>query len=74
MAIVFDTCPLTTGATSRNGGFFLSHVPPFFKRYADVFGTKTAKQIALFCDYTLENIAELANTEGLEEETDKTDS
>ena len=31
---MFEARSLTTGATSRNGGFLLSHAPPFFKRYA----------------------------------------
>lgn len=66
---VFEARSLTTGATSRNGGFLLSHAPQFFKRYSDAFGVEAAKQIAKFCDLNLKEIAELAKAENLEKES-----
>ncbi|KAE8157277.1 FAD dependent oxidoreductase-domain-containing protein [Aspergillus tamarii] len=47
-------------------GFLLSHAPPFFKRYAEAFGTDAARQIALFCDRTLESIVDIAKAENLD--------
>ncbi|KAE8389485.1 FAD dependent oxidoreductase [Aspergillus alliaceus] len=66
---VFEARSLTTGATSRNGGFLLSQAPLLFNRYADAFGPEAAKQIALFCDLTLERIVELAKAENLDKES-----
>ncbi|KJK64324.1 FAD dependent oxidoreductase [Aspergillus parasiticus SU-1] len=63
---MFEARSLTTGATSRNGGFLLSHAPPFFKRYAEAFGIDAARDIALFCDRTLENIVDMAKAEDLD--------
>ncbi|GAB1197498.1 hypothetical protein APSETT444_006793 [Aspergillus pseudonomiae] len=63
---MFEARSLTTGATSRNGGFLLSHAPPFFKRYVEAFGTDAARQIALFCDRTLETIVDMAKAENLD--------
>jgi glycine/D-amino acid oxidase-like deaminating enzyme len=66
---VFEARSLTTGATSRNGGFLLSPAPSFFKRYADAFGIEAARKITLFCDLTLENILKVAKEESLENES-----
>ena len=63
---MFEARSLTTGATSRNGGFLLSYAPQFFSRYAEAFGTDAARQIVLFCDRTLESIVDMANAEGLD--------
>lgn len=65
---VFDARGLTTGATSRSGGFLLSHVPIFFQEFFGGFGKENAMQIARFCDRTLDNIGELAKSENLEKE------
>ncbi|KAH8696170.1 FAD dependent oxidoreductase [Talaromyces proteolyticus] len=63
---VFEARSLTTGATSRNGGFLLSHAPQFYGRFADAFGAEAAKQIAIFCDRTLEEIIQIAKAENLD--------
>ncbi|GMF70206.1 unnamed protein product [Aspergillus oryzae] len=63
---MFEARSLTTGATSRNGGFLLSHAPPFFKRYAEALGIDAARDIALFCDRTLESIVDMAKAENLD--------
>ena len=64
---IFEARSLTAGATSRNGGFLTSHAPQFFSRFSDAFGTQAAKQIAEFCDLTLEEIVRVAKTEDLAE-------
>lgn len=63
---VFEARSLTTGATSRNGGFLMSHVPQFYGKFVEAFGTAAAKQIALFCDRTLEDIIQVAEAENLD--------
>jgi hypothetical protein len=63
---VFEARSLTTGATSRNGGFLLSHVPPYYGRFVDAFGAEAAQQIAQFCDLTLEEIVHVAKAENLD--------
>jgi glycine/D-amino acid oxidase-like deaminating enzyme len=62
---MFEARNLTTGATSRNGGFLQSHVPLVYGRFVDALGADTAKQMAKFCDLTLEEIVKTAETEGL---------
>lgn len=71
---VFEARSLTTGATSRNGGFLISHVPKYFKRYSNAFGADAAKKIAQFCDLTLKKISELAKVENLENESQMRDT
>jgi hypothetical protein len=66
--IVFEARSLTTGATSRNGGFLQSHAPQNFKRFAENFGAQAAKDIALFCNLNLKHVRELAIAENLEKE------
>lgn len=66
--VVFDARSLTTGATSRNGGYLMSHAPTNFKRFATIFGAQAAREIALFCNRNLKEVYELAVTEGLEKE------
>ncbi|GFF89146.1 hypothetical protein IFM47457_08048 [Aspergillus lentulus] len=63
---VFEARSLTSGATSRNGGFLLSHVPLMYGRFVDAFGAEAAKQIALFCDLTLDEIIRIAKAENLD--------
>ena len=65
--IIFEARSLTTGATSRNGGFLMSHVPQFFGRFSDAFGPQAAKDIAKFCDFTLKEIVRVAMAENLAE-------
>lgn len=62
---VFEARRLTTGATSRNGGFLMAHAATFFSAYARSFGTETAVQIARFCQRTLAKIVEVAKAEDL---------
>jgi hypothetical protein len=64
--VVFEARSLTTGATSRNGGFLLSHVPQFYGQYADALGAAAAKEIAVFCDRTLEEIIQVGKEENLD--------
>ncbi|KAL3952180.1 hypothetical protein ACCO45_013897 [Purpureocillium lilacinum] len=64
---MFEARSLTTGATSRNGGFLLSHVPQFYGRFVAGFGAEAAKQIALFCDLTLDEIVKVAIAEELDQ-------
>lgn len=63
---IFEARSLTSGATSRNGGFLLSHIPLAYRRFVDAFGAEAAKQIALFCDLTLEEIIRVAKAENLD--------
>jgi hypothetical protein len=62
---IFEARSLTTGATSRNGGFLLSHAPQFYEKFVDAFGATAAKQIAQFCDRTLDEIIQVARAENL---------
>jgi hypothetical protein len=64
---VFEARSLTTGATSRNGGFLLSHAPQFYGRFADAFGAEAARDIAQFCNFTLEEIKRVAKAENLDQ-------
>ncbi|KAL4890018.1 FAD dependent oxidoreductase [Aspergillus ambiguus] len=63
---MFEARLLTTGATSRNGGFLLSHAHSFYGSFAEAFGAEAAKQIAQFCDLTLDDIVQVAKAEGLD--------
>lgn len=63
---MFEARSLTSGATSRNGGFLLSHAPLFYGRFVDAFGAEAARKIALFCDLTLEEIIQTAKAESLD--------
>lgn len=65
---VFEARRLTTGATSRNGGFLMAHAATFFSAFAQAFGTDTAAQIARFCERTLAKIVDVAKAENLYEE------
>ncbi|OQV06637.1 hypothetical protein CLAIMM_11179 [Cladophialophora immunda] len=65
---VFDARRLTTGATSRNGGFLMSHAPSFFAAFSKAFGTEAAAKIARFCERTLTEIMKTAKAEELYEE------
>lgn len=64
--VIFEARSLTTGATSRNGGFLTSHAPQFYGQFAQAFGAAAAKDIALFCDRTLEEIIQVAKEENLD--------
>lgn len=64
--VVFEARSLTTGATSRNGGFLTSHVPQFYEQFTEAFGAAAAKDIASFCDRTLEEIIQVAKEENLD--------
>jgi glycine/D-amino acid oxidase-like deaminating enzyme len=66
---VFEARRLTTGATSRNGGFLMSHVPLNFAGFAKAHGTENAVQIARFCERTLAEIIEVAKAENLYKES-----
>lgn len=63
---VFEARSLTSGATGRNGGHLLSHIPKIFKDLSGTYGRNAAIKIARFCSRTLENMAELAISEGPE--------
>ncbi|KAL5358535.1 FAD dependent oxidoreductase [Aspergillus floccosus] len=63
---MFEARLLTTGATSRNGGFLLSHAHSFYGSFVEAFGAEAAKQIAQFCDLTLDDIVQVAKAEGLD--------
>lgn len=63
---ILEARSLTTGATSRNGGFLQSHVPQFYERFAQAFGDAAAKHIAQFCNRTLEEIIQVARAENLD--------
>lgn len=65
---VFEARRLTTGATSRNGGFLMGHAATFFAPFAKAFGTENAIKIARFCERTLAKLVEVANAENLYEE------
>jgi hypothetical protein len=62
---MFEARSLTTGATSRNGGYLLSHAPKFYEKFVEAFGATAAKQIAKFCDQTLDELMEVAKAENL---------
>lgn len=63
---IFEARSMTTGATSRNGGFLLSHAPLFHGRFADAFGPEAANEISRFCERTLEEIRRVAEAEKLD--------
>ncbi|CAG8901757.1 unnamed protein product [Penicillium egyptiacum] len=63
---IFEARSLTTGATSRNGGFLLSHVPHVYGRFADAHGVEAAREIAQFGDLNLEEIIRIAKEENLD--------
>ncbi|OOQ86249.1 hypothetical protein PEBR_22574 [Penicillium brasilianum] len=63
---IFEARSLTTGATSRNGGFLLSHTPQFHGRFADAFGPEAANEISRFCERTLDEIRRVAKAENLD--------
>ncbi|KAJ5222290.1 FAD dependent oxidoreductase [Penicillium citrinum] len=63
---IFEARSLTTGATSRNGGFLLSHAPVFHGRFADAFGPEAANEISRFCERTLQEIRRVAKAENLD--------
>jgi len=63
---IFEARSLTTGATSRNGGFLLSHAPVFHGRFADAFGPEAANDISRFCERTLQEIKRVAKAENLD--------
>lgn len=65
---VFDARRLTTGATSRNGGFLMGHAATFFAPFANAFGVESAVQIARFVGRTLDEIRNVAKEEHLHEE------
>ncbi|KAK6811517.1 hypothetical protein RU639_012670 [Aspergillus parasiticus] len=65
---VFEARRLTTGATSRNGGFLSSHAPSFFSSFAETVGIESATKIGRFCERTLEEIKRVAEAEGLYDE------
>jgi glycine/D-amino acid oxidase-like deaminating enzyme len=66
--MVFDARRLTTGATSRNGGFLMGHAATFFASFANAFGVESAVQIARFVGRTLDEIMNVAKEEDLHEE------
>ena len=45
----------------------MSHVPQFYGRFVAGFGAEAAKQIALFCDLTLDEIVKVAIAEELDQ-------
>jgi glycine/D-amino acid oxidase-like deaminating enzyme len=61
---VFEARTLTSGATSRNAGFLLSHIPKYFKEMVEGYGEERAISIAQFCNRTLEKMSKLATSEG----------
>lgn len=61
---VFEARTLTSGATSRNAGFLLSHIPKYFKEMVEGYGEERATLIAQFCNRTLEKMSKLATSEG----------
>ena len=65
---VFDARRLTTGATSRNGGFLMGHAATHFAPFAKAFGVETAVKISRFVGRTLDKIQKIAKEENLYEE------
>jgi hypothetical protein len=60
---VYEARSLTSGATSRNAGFLLSHIPKYFKDMVEGYGREEAIRIARLCNRTLEKMSELAASE-----------
>lgn len=65
---VFEARRLTTGATSRNGGFLMGHAASGFAGFVKAYGPDNAAQIAYFCDRTIAKIIEVAKAENLYKE------
>lgn len=65
---VFEARTLTSGATSRNAGFLLSHIPKYFKEMVEGYGEERAIAIARLCNRTREKMSKLATLEGPEVE------
>lgn len=61
---VFEARTLTSGATSRNARFLLSHIPKYFKEMMEGYGEERAIAIARLCNRTLEKMLKLATSEG----------
>ncbi|KAA8641951.1 NAD(P)/FAD-dependent oxidoreductase [Aspergillus tanneri] len=61
---VFEARTLTSGATSRNAGFLLSHIPSDFKDMVEIFGNKSAIGIAKLCQRTVKGMKQLAESLG----------
>lgn len=65
---VLDARTLTSGATSRNAGFMLTHAPLHFGAFTEGFGKDGAEAIAKFCKRTLEQLSDLVTSQGPEVE------
>lgn len=61
---IFEARTLTSGATSRNGGFLISNIPKAFAGLVDMYGKDVAIQIARYSNRTVEKVLELASSEG----------
>ncbi|KAF7589127.1 hypothetical protein BBP40_004732 [Aspergillus hancockii] len=61
---VFEARTLASGATSRNAGFLLSHIPSAFKDMVEIYGEENAIAVAKFCQRTLEGMKQLAASLG----------
>lgn len=62
---VFEARTLTSGATGRNGGQLLTHVPKFYKTFVAAHGKETADHIAQYCLRTVEKMVNIAESESL---------
>lgn len=60
---VFEARTLTSGATGRNGGQLLSHIPKFFKAFTEQHGRDETIKVAHYCCRTIERMTEMAKSE-----------
>lgn len=67
LVTVFEARRLTTGATSRNGGFLMGHAASGFAEFTKAYGPDSAAQIARFCERTIGKVLEVAKAENLYE-------
>ncbi|KAJ9640126.1 hypothetical protein H2204_003351 [Knufia peltigerae] len=62
---VFEARTLTSGATGRNGGQLLTHIPKFYKTYAEAHGKEAAGRIARYALRTVDKMVDIAYSEDL---------
>jgi glycine/D-amino acid oxidase-like deaminating enzyme len=62
---VFEARTLASGATGRNGGHLLSHIPKFYKAFRSIYGKEATIEVARYCLKTVDKMLDLADSGGL---------
>ncbi|KIX98631.1 uncharacterized protein Z520_05932 [Fonsecaea multimorphosa CBS 102226] len=61
---IFEARTLSSGATSRNAGFLMSHIPKYFAEFVEGSGKEEAITLARFCDRTVQKMVDLITAQG----------